>query len=172
MNPAPPKPSMLDIDIDIDSDSDSDMDADIEGPSPWALGIGWAGLVPFAGLAAVLWFAGPGPWPMASSALVGYGAVILSFLGAIHWGLAMREWRLQPAAHLLWGLAPSLAGWVAMLVGHASGLLVIAICLWLCFAMDRVLYERCRLQAWLPMRLRLTIVASASCLAAAAAMPR
>jgi hypothetical protein len=162
LNPAAPKPSALDI----------DMDADTVGPSPWALWLGWAGLVPFVGLTAVLWFAGPGPRALAGSALLGYGAVILSFLGAIHWGLAMREWRAQPAAHLLWGIVPSLAGWVAMLVGHASGLLVIAIGLWSCFAMDRVLYERCRLRAWLPLRLWLTLVASASCLASAAAMLR
>jgi hypothetical protein len=44
--------------------------------------------------------------------------------------------------------------------------------LWACFLVDRVLYPRYQLQAWLPMRLRLTLVASLSCLAAAAALLR
>ncbi len=35
--------------------------------------------------------------------------------------------------------------------------------LWACFAVDRVLHPRYELLAWLPMRLRLTLVASASC---------
>ena len=61
-------------------------------------------------------------------------------------------------------------GWVALLLGGAPGLLLIAALLWACFAVDRVLYPRYQLHAWLPMRLRLTLVASASCLAGAAAL--
>ena len=48
--------------------------------------------------------------------------------------------------------------------------MLVAAVLWGCFAVDRVLYPRYRLQAWLPMRLRLTLVASVSCLAGAAAV--
>ena len=71
---------------------------------------------------------------------------------------------------LLWGVVSSLLGWVALLLGHAQGLLLIAALLWACFAVDRVLYPRYQLQAWLPMRWRLTLVASISCLAGAAAL--
>jgi hypothetical protein len=67
-------------------------------------------------------------------------------------------------------VVPSLLGWVALLLGQAPGLLLIAALLWACFAVDRVLYPRHQLQAWLPMRLRLTLVASVSCLAGAAAL--
>ena len=82
----------------------------------------------------------------------------------------MREGPAQPVPSLLWGVVSSLLGWVALLLGHAAGLLLIAALLWACFAVDRVLYPRYQLQAWLPMRWRLTLVASISCLAGAAAL--
>ena len=146
------------------------MKADKAGPSLWARRLGFGGLIPFVCLAVALWVARPGDWPLARMALLGYGATISSFLGAIHWGLVMREGSVQPVPSLLWGVVPSLLGWVALLLGHVPGLLLIAALLWACFAVDRVWYPRYQLQAWLPMRLRLTLVASISSLAGAAAL--
>jgi hypothetical protein len=145
------------------------MKTDTAGPSVWALRLGYGGLIPFVSLAAALWVAPPGDWPLARMALLGYGGTISSFLGAIHWGLVMRDGLAQPVPSLLWGVVPSLLAWVALVLGHAPGLLLIAVVLWACFAVDRVLYPRYQLQAWLPMRLRLTLVASVSCLVGAAA---
>ncbi len=142
------------------------------GPSPWATRLGWGGLIPFVGLAVALWVVRPGDGPFASVALLAYGAVIASFLGAIHWGLVMRAGPVQPLPSLLWGVLPSLVGWVALLLGHAAGLLLMAALLWACFVVDRLVYPRHELQAWLPLRWRLTLVASLSCLAGAAALLR
>ena len=124
------------------------------------------------GLAAALWVTRPGSWPVVGAALLAYGAVIVSFLGAIHWGLTMREGSVQAVPSLVWGVVPSLLGWVAVLLGSAWGLALIGALLWACWAVDRALYPRHRLQAWLPMRLQLTLVASVSCLAAAVAFAR
>lgn len=146
------------------------MKADKAGPSLWARRLGFGGLIPFVCLAVALWVARPGDWPLARMSLLGYGATISSFLGAIHWGLVMREGSVQTVPSLLWGVVPSLLGWVALLLGHVPGLLLIAALLWACFAVDRVWYPRYQLQAWLPMRLRLTLGASISCLAGAAAL--
>jgi hypothetical protein len=139
------------------------------GPPPWAVGLGYGGLIPFVGLSAALWLAPPGYWPLAGKALLGYGATIASFLGAIHWGLVMRQESAQPSSSLLWGVLPPLLAWLALLLGPAAGLLLIATLLWACFAVDRVVYSRLQLQAWLPLRLQLTLVASACCLVGAAA---
>lgn len=143
-----------------------------DGPSLWARWLGFGGLVPFVGLAAALWVARPGSWPFVTLALLAYGAVIASFLGAIHWGLVMREARGQPVPSLVWGVVPSLLGWVAVLLGHFQGLVLMAALLLACWAVDRALYPRHQLQAWLPMRLQLTLVAGMSCLAAALALAR
>ena len=146
------------------------MTAAAAGPSLWARRLGLGGLIPFVTLASALWLAWPSGWLPASTALLGYGATIASFLGAIHWGLVMREGPAQPVPSLLWGVVPSLLGWVALLLAPAPGLLLIAALLWACFAVDWVLYPRYQLRAWLPMRLRLTLVASVSCVVGAAAL--
>jgi hypothetical protein len=123
-------------------------------------------------LAVALWAVQPDDWKLVSSALLGYGVSIASFLGAIHWGLAMRDGSSQAMQQLLWGVLPGLMGWAAMLRGGAAGLVLLATLLWICFAVDKALYPRHQLQAWLPMRLLLTLAASVSCLAAAVALSR
>lgn len=142
------------------------------GPSPWARRLGLGGLIPFVGLAAALWVLQPADWPLLPAALLGYGATIASFLGAIHWGLAMRSGPVQTRASLLWGVVPCLLAWLTLLLAPAPGLLLIAALLWACLAVDRTLYRRYRLQAWLPLRWRLTVVASISSAAGAAALLR
>jgi hypothetical protein len=64
---------------------------------------------------------------------------------------------------LWWGITPSLVAWVSLLVVPAVGSLILAATLWLCFLVDRRVYPRFGLQAWLRMRLVLTTVASVSC---------
>ena len=137
-------------------------------PAPSALvaALGYGGLLPFALLAlAVCWPGGEGR-AFYGFVLLAYGATIASFLGAIHWGLAMRSGAPEPMAYL-WGVAPSLVAWTALLQPTPWGLLLLAGLLLVCFGVDRRLYARHQLQGWLPMRLRLTLVACASCLAAA-----
>lgn len=134
--------------------------------------LGFAGLIPFVGLVAALGMVGPAESPPVRFALLGYGATIASFLGAIHWGLVMRDAPPQPATSLLWGVAPSVLAWLALLLTPGFGLLLLAAVLWACLAVDRILYPRHRLQGWLPMRLQLTIVASIACVAGAAPLLR
>jgi fermentation-respiration switch protein FrsA (DUF1100 family) len=78
------------------------------GPSAWAQRLGYAGLLPFVLLAIATWVAEPGRRAFAVLALAGYGAVIASFLGAIHWGLLMRDTSKQSLSLLGWGVMPSL----------------------------------------------------------------
>jgi hypothetical protein len=87
--------------------------------------LGFAGLLPFAGLA-VLSLAGVS-W--APGALAAYGATILAFLGAVHWGFALRalpgeefasRWRLSL------GVVPALLAWLALLLPVPAGLWLLA----------------------------------------------
>ena len=64
--------------------------------------LGYGGLPPFAALAGIGWW---GRAPLWGTALLAYGAVILSFVGALHWGLchgAGRAERPRTHAPLLW----------------------------------------------------------------------
>ncbi len=92
--------------------------------------IGLAGLLPFAG-SALAFFAAPAPWQgFAEGALIAYGAVILSFLGAVHWGLALRA-PVEEAAHgsarLALGVVPAILGWVALLLPDVFALPLLAL---------------------------------------------
>ena len=150
-------------------------------PSLWARRMGFGGLIPFVLLALAVWLADPAYRAFAGLALLGYGAVIASFLGAIHWGLVMRNTSINslnsldspaPLAVLAWGVSPSLVAWVALMLGAVPGLWVVAGLLWACYAVDRMLYPLCQVQGWLPMRWTLTVVASASCLLGALGLMR
>lgn len=63
-------------------------------------------------------------------ALTVYGAVILSFLGGIRWGVAMvgtgeTQNRLR---ELVWSVVPSLAGWAAVFMPRSEGLYFLGAC--------------------------------------------
>ena len=129
--------------------------------------LGYAGLLPFVGLASAALWLGPLESMRIAAALLAYGASIVSFLGAIHWGLAMRNGTSPNSSTdsklLLWGVVPSLLAWVALMLGTAPGLWLVVLSLWACFAVDRTLYARLGLRSWLPMRLVLTTVATLAC---------
>jgi hypothetical protein len=91
--------------------------------------LGYAGLLPFVACVLGIVLLDGAARDLAVRALVGYGAVILSFLGAVHWGLMLREPGAATPARLAIGVLPSLVGWVALLLAdrHALALLVVAI---------------------------------------------
>jgi hypothetical protein len=92
---------------------------------PLALLLGAAGLVPFLGLGiAALATGNPIEADRYLLALVGYGAVVLAFLGGVHWGFVLHPAALpegmtagerRDAARLGLGVLPSLIGWAALL---------------------------------------------------------
>ena len=89
---------------------------------PLAIVLGLGGLIPFlaCGFGAVA-FHDPVREARAVAALVAYGAVILSFLGAVHWGFALEDQtRLADGARLGFGVLPALLGWVAVLATLAE----------------------------------------------------
>lgn len=100
-----------------------------ERPLPQGLtALGYAGLLPFAACVLGIALLEGEARAFAVRALVAYGAVILSFLGAVHWGLLLRQPGAAAAPRLAIGVLPSLAGWVALLLPdrYALALLVVA----------------------------------------------
>ena len=133
----------------------------------WVQILGFGGLIPFLALALASWVAPVVHQGEVLRALVAYAATIASFVGALHWGAAMHRADQHITPLLVWGVAPSLVAWLALLVRPVVGLLTLAGMLVVCFVVDRAVYPRLGLSAWLPMRLRLTTIAALSCLAAA-----
>jgi len=92
-----------------------------------ASALGYGGLVPF--VAAVLGIAlleGEAR-AYAARALLAYGAVILSFLGAVHWGLLLTRSLPDVPVRLFAGVLPSLAGWIALLLPERYGLALLVV---------------------------------------------
>ena len=136
-------------------------------PSPAAGRLGLAGLLPFVLGAALVWLTRGAVQAQATAALAAYGAVIVSFLGGIHWGLAMQQAPPRPAL-LAWGVVPSLLAWLALALPLALGLAWLGATLITCYVVDRRVYAEAGVASWLPLRLRLTVVASLSCFVGAA----
>lgn len=143
------------------------------GPTPspepprWARRLGAAGLIPFIGGALLVWLVWPAAHPYAALGLSSYAGLIVSFLGGIHWGVAMRA-PAAPHALLVWGVLPSLVAWVAVMMPPSAGLVVHGVMLLVCYAVDRQLYPRHGLAGWLTLRFRLSAVAASSCFLGAA----
>ncbi len=135
--------------------------------------LGYAGLVPFVA-AAALALLGPPSWHgFASAALAAYGAVILSFLGAVHWGLALcarpdEEGAAWPRLGL--GVLPALFGWVALLLPARPGLALLAIGVLVVAAVETAAARRGSVpRSYLDLRWRLSLGAGACLLAGALA---
>lgn len=88
-------------------------------PPRLAILLGYAGLIPFISGAIGIWITPPAWRTDVLMALLHYAAVILAFMGAIHWGLAMARERQDDAAHRQLGLSvlPALLGWLAISSG-------------------------------------------------------
>jgi hypothetical protein len=134
---------------------------------PAAPRLAYAGLLPFVFGAALLWLVRPDAHPYVAAALSGYAAVIISFLGGIHWGFGFAQPR--PAASLFaWGVVPSLVAWVAVVLPPYAGLVVQGVMLVVCYLVDRRVYPLQGAAQWLTLRFRLSAVAALSCFVGAA----
>lgn len=136
-------------------------------PSALALRLGHAGLLPFVAGAALIWIVRADAHPYVAAALSAYAAVILSFLGGIHWGFGMRSAAAAPSL-FGWGVLPSLIAWVAVVMPPYAGLVVQGVALVAGYLVDRRVYPLHGAAAWLLLRFRLTGVASLSCFVGAA----
>jgi hypothetical protein len=127
-------------------------------------------LVPFVVLATVAVVGGDYAG-FCGYALFAYGAVILSFVGAVHWGFAMTRTDLSEQhrnATWGWSVVPALLAWLALLVTPVAAGVVLVLGFVAQYLQDRRLTRQFSLPAgYLPLRLRLTSVACA-CLAAGA----
>lgn len=142
---------------------------------PAALWLGMAGALPFVALATAAWLPGPAPGAPLSFALIAYGAVILSFLGGVRWGLAIAGYGAGADDGPSWkrlglAVAPSLIAWFSLLIAAPAGLLTLAAAFAAMLAIDRRAGAAGAMPAWYAaLRLPLSLVVVAALLLAAAA---
>ena len=134
-----------------------------------ALRLGYAVLVPLVVGAALVWLVWPPVHAVVAAALSGYAALLLAFLGAIHWGAGFAG-AAAPRRLYLWGVVPPLVAWIALLMPPASGLVIHGAMQIVCYLVDRRVYPRRGMARWLTLRFRQSgIAALAAFLGAAGA---
>lgn len=130
---------------------------DVPLPAAW---LGGLGLLPF--VAGTILIALGHEW--ASEALRFYGATILSFLGGVHWGLAIADYgsaRTEGTSWLRLGtsVVPALVAWAAFLLDPLRGLGLLALAFALLLRLDQYATRVEFAPAWYPtLRIPLTVV--------------
>jgi hypothetical protein len=126
--------------------------------------LGYGGLLPFGlGLVAVALLDDPTLRERAADLTLAYGAIILAFLGAVHWGRLLEGGSLAEAPLLaVWGVLPSVVGWLSLALPFAWAAPLQALLFVEVYLMDRQLLRGERsAQPYLALRARLTgVVAS------------
>ncbi|MDA9976027.1 DUF3429 domain-containing protein [Alphaproteobacteria bacterium] len=93
-----------------------------------AFWLGFTGLIPFVAAAALNFLPDAPLHDLALQALLSYGAVILSFLGGVRWGLAIATTDFTNLfGPLFISVVPALLGWFALLLPSSLGLTVLAL---------------------------------------------
>ena len=133
--------------------------------------LGYAGLIPFVAIAIWLWVPYNDHDLTLNHALLAYAAIILSFMGAVHWGLATVSGDTVESRQLVISVLPALIAWFAIFIPpmfHYS-LLVLAftgLCLF-----DVRMARTGHVPVWYPkLRIPLTVVVVISLISAQLAL--
>ena len=139
----------------------------------WANILGYSGTIPFISLAVILLLDASSTTPAASglaasglaaSALHLYGAIILSFLGGLHWGRIACNPDIKPSDKwfLIYSVIPSLMGWSSYLLSdiwQGEALMLIAGFI-ISYVIDIRFIRLGAWQSWMkPLRTNLTLIA-------------
>jgi hypothetical protein len=119
--------------------------ASAPGLIPW---LGYSGLIPFVFFGVLAWVPQEAWHDFALHALGVYAAVILSFLGAVHWGLYLADpgHRAAGLPGPAWAVIPSVAAWGALLLPLSLALPLLAAMFPLVLLVDRTSLPR----HWVP----------------------
>jgi len=93
--------------------------------------------------------------------LLGYGAVIISFIGAVHWGIAMQSPGSRQNALFVYSVMPALFAWVWLFFDVKAALFGMGLTIVAMFFIDRWLLSALVSRGYLKMRLRLTFIVAA-----------
>lgn len=135
---------------------------------PAAAWLGALGALPFVSIAGLSLFVEGAHRELASFAITAYGALILSFLGGIHWGLAIAGYGPGHTANDMFrrlgmSVAPSLIGWAALFFPGSVGAIILATAFGALSLFDVYATRKSEAPVWYPkLRLPLTLLVIAA----------
>jgi hypothetical protein len=108
----------------------SDKTPEVQAPAPLAAGLEWASYACVAplllGLAGVGLLPGYAARELAQRGTLAWGAALLAFTGAVHWGLQLAG-RLPRTGAVVAALAPAVCAAAAVMIGGQRGLALLVI---------------------------------------------
>jgi len=120
--------------------------------------LGYAGLIPFIILSIASWIEIP-YLDNAVYALITYAAIILSFMGAIHWGMAMSKTDNKQSKYFIASVIPALAAWFSLLFTAFFSLIILLTGFISLIIYDLAVEKTQAFPGWyIPMRIRLTFI--------------
>ena len=128
----------------------------------WLLSL--AGFLPFLVLAIGMVLSGRnGVWfVLFADAFKTWSAIILSFLGGIRWGMALRETQVS-VSRLIFSVAGAIAGWISLFLPDALCLMVLLVAYCGQGAWDSFSIHAGQAPAWFArLRITLTLLVAAS----------
>ena len=128
--------------------------------------LGYGGALPFIGFGVLVATDSTAWYIEVDTVLLCYGAVILSFLGGLHWGRVAsidRQTTSRDSVFLFWSITPPLVAWIAILLPQATGAVVMTGCFGLAYFIDVAFCQSGKWHGWMKqLRLHLTLVACVS----------
>ena len=124
--------------------------------------LGYLELIPFLASSLLIWTNQAHQYAVQSLTI--YAAVILTFIGGVHWGIAVQQsmninsnrFRYQ----FIYSVIPSLLAWVAIVFFNSSTLIILGFCFIVFWWLEKTHYQE-HLPSWyLQLRNHLTLVAS------------
>jgi hypothetical protein len=129
--------------------------------------LGFLGLSPFVGLAIAFLIVEPNARPMLAQAMLLYAVCIISFLGGIHWGIALVFHELPVvyvATSLVWSVLPALMAWPLSLMPLSQALPWAAVALVFILAVDLRLNKHYPIPHWFASLRSILSVVACACL--------
>lgn len=112
--------------------------------------LGYAGLLPFVVLSAAIWLAPATYQILINQALLLYASLILTFMGAVHWGLAMVQASTGYQRQLRLSVIPALVSWFAFFLPEVLNYSVLIIAFALLCLFDTRMSKLGRAPNWYP----------------------
>ena len=132
----------------------------LSGNEKIAKTLGYAGLIPFITFSIGCWIEIPYLYNTVYI-LITYAAIILSFMGAIHWGMAMSKTNNKQNKHFITSVIPALVAWFSLLIPEFFSLIILLIGFFLLLSLDLAVEKSQGFPNWyIHMRIKLTLIVS------------
>jgi len=122
--------------------------------------LGYLGLIPFLCSALLIWI--PQFHHIAVQCLTIYATVILTFIGGVHWGIALQQSQNtdNTDSRFIFSVIPSLVAWLAVVFIKPYALIILVLCFIAFRLVEKRLYEQSIPLWYAQLRDQLTVIAT------------